>query len=92
MATSEITNVAQIKQLSDGGSAGTCLGQSATDLVSFHGATPCDKSPVGTALDVTAPVQISSFGFVTSAQFTALLNAVNACLVCLKEKGLMATS
>lgn len=31
------------KQLSDGNPAGTILGQSATDLVGFYGATPVDK-------------------------------------------------
>jgi len=28
------------KQLSDDNSSGTCLGQNATDLISFYGATP----------------------------------------------------
>ena len=35
--------MATIKQLSDGGPDGTCLGQSATDLVGFYGATPVAK-------------------------------------------------
>lgn len=38
-----------IKQLSDGGSDGTRLGQSATDKIAFHGATPVAKQTVSGA-------------------------------------------
>lgn len=38
-----------VKQLSDGGSDGTKLGQSATDLVGFWGATPVDQPAALTA-------------------------------------------
>lgn len=38
-----------IKELSDGGADGVRLGQSATDLVGFHGATPSDQRAALTA-------------------------------------------
>ena len=40
MATSNITNLTNIKELGDAGPGGTRLGKAATELVSFYGATP----------------------------------------------------
>lgn len=37
------------KQLSDGGADGTVLGQSASDLIAFYGATPVDQPAALTA-------------------------------------------
>jgi len=75
--------MANIKELSDGGPDGTRLGQSTTDLVGFYGATPAAKpTTVATALDTTAitpaftTTVTGTFGFVTSAQGTAVLAAV----------------
>jgi hypothetical protein len=53
MATSEITNLTNVKQLADGSSAGTCMGQSATDKVAFYGGTPTAQQTV-TLTTVTA--------------------------------------
>jgi hypothetical protein len=41
-----LTNQTNVKELSDGGPGGTRLGQSATDKVSFFGATPIVKPSV----------------------------------------------
>jgi len=63
MATSEITNLTNVKELSDGSPAGTRLGQSATDLVAFHGASPVAQQSIttvatgGTAGDAVAAIQ-----------------------------------
>ena len=38
------------RQLSDGRPAGNTFGQSATDLIGFHGATPSDQRAVASAV------------------------------------------
>lgn len=75
--------MATIRQLSDGGPDGTVLGQSTSDLVGFYGVTPVARSStVATAIDTTAitpaftTTVTGTFGFVTSAQGTAVLAAV----------------
>lgn len=75
--------MATIKELSDGGPDGTRLGQSATDLVGFYGTTPVARgTTVATALATAAitpaftTTVTGTFGFVTSAQGTAVLAAV----------------
>lgn len=72
-----------VKQLSDGSPAGTTLGQSTSDLIGFYGVTPVARSTtVATAIDTTAitpaftTTVTGTFGFVTSAQGTAVLAAV----------------
>jgi hypothetical protein len=42
-----------VKQLSDGGSAGTTLGQSSTDKIGFYGVTPVVKGSAVTTLATT---------------------------------------
>lgn len=65
-----------VKQLSDGGPDGTTLGQSATDLIAFHGATPSDQAAAIT---------------LTSGSLGDTNTAINAILTALREKGLIAT-
>jgi hypothetical protein len=43
-----------VKQLSDGGTAGTCLGQSSADKVAFYGTAPIAKPVASTAGALTA--------------------------------------
>jgi hypothetical protein len=70
--------MATIKELSDKGPDGTRLGQSATDLIGFHGATPTDQRAVLT---------------LASAATIATTNAaVQEVIALLKEKGLMASA
>lgn len=68
-----------IKELSDGNSSGTRLGQDSSDLVGFHGATPSDQAATISAL-------------ATAATVGAVVTAVNSLLTALKEKGLIASS
>lgn len=63
------------KQLSDGGPDGTVLGQSATDLVGFHNATPSD--------------QAASITLATNATIATTNVAVRAIITALTEKGLI---
>lgn len=79
------------KQLSDKGTDGTLLGQSATDLISFYGATPVVQPSVLSAVTTTQPTA-TVFGFTTTAQFNALISAVNTIIANLKTLGLMATA
>lgn len=80
------------KQLSDNNPDGTVLGQSASDLISFHNATPSDQRAFTADVSTSAPTQTSPFGFATSAQAIALLALVNEIKAILVEKGLMASS
>lgn len=67
-----------LKELSDAGPEGTRLGQSATDLVGFHGATPSDQRAVTT--------------LATNATIATVRTAVIELINLLKEKGLMASA
>lgn len=66
------------KQLSDSNPTGTVMGQSSTDLIAFHGATPSDQRAVLT--------------LATAATLATTTAAVNELVSLLIEKGLMAAS
>jgi hypothetical protein len=66
-----------VKELSDGNDDGTRLGQDASDLVGFHGATPSDQYAVVTN---------------TSGTLGNTNAAVDSIIALLQEKGLMASS
>jgi len=61
-----------IVELSDGNSAGTRLGQDATDLISFYGAAPVAQrsniAAVATSTVTTAATTTTPWGFATSTQ------------------------
>jgi hypothetical protein len=63
-----------VKELSDGGPDGTRLGQNATDLVGFYGATPVDQP--ATVADAT--------------DAATAITTVNAVIDRLQELGLIA--
>lgn len=65
------------RQLSDGNDAGTILGQSAADLISFHGQAPCD--------------QAGAITLATGATFASIVTCVQSVLTALREKGFIAT-
>lgn len=69
----------EYNQLSDGRPDGAQLGQSASDKVAFHGATPVAKASY--IATITASTTLSQ-----------LVVNVNALLDALKTKGLIATS
>lgn len=66
------------KQLSDGGPDGTVMGQSATDLIGFHGAAASDQAAA-----------ITSVG--TTAWTTAAGIAINSLIAALTEKGILSS-
>lgn len=73
-----VTNQTIYNELSDGNPDGTRLGQSATDLIGFHGATPSDQRAVTT--------------LATNATHGTTRTAVIEIINLLKEKGLMASA
>lgn len=68
---------APAKQLSDGNPVGTGLGQSATDLISFYGATPIAQRAA--AIQANSAVSVSS-NITIAASLTAWIVEVTATL------------
>ena len=84
--------MATYNNLSDGRPDGVLLGNSASDLVGIHGATPCDQAAFITTLSINALSVSGVIGFTSSASFSTAITAINSILTLLSEKGLMAAS
>lgn len=56
--------------------------------VGFNGAVPAAIPASVAAVTLTAPT-VTVFGFTTTAQFFALINAVNSIITAIKGQGLM---
>lgn len=80
-----------VTNLSNANSDGALLGQSASDKVGFHGATPIVQMTVTTAPAATAATNSSPYGF-SQAQADALITWVRAVDAHLKAKGLIASA
>lgn len=80
-----------IKQLSDGGPDGTRLGQSASDLIALHGATPVAQAAMTTAPAATAATNSSPYGY-SQTQADAIVTWIRAVDTALKNKGIIASS
>lgn len=84
-----------ITQLHDGNPDGVNIGAASTDLVAFHGGTPCDQAAyvAEAALGNYLP-NVGSTGvvFSSTAQMSALFANVEALRDLVVEKGLMAAS
>jgi len=63
------------KQLSDGNSAGTAHGQSATDLISFYGATPVAQRAA--SIQAASVVSVSSNISVLASTVAWMLEVTN---------------
>jgi hypothetical protein len=70
---------------------GYMLGQSATDKVGLHGATPIAQMTVTTAPAATAATNSSPYGF-SQAQADAVITWIRAVDAHLKLKGVIAAS
>lgn len=79
------------RQLSDANTDGTVLGQSATDKVALHGATPVVQASAITKPAATAATNSSPYGF-SEAQANAIVTALNAVVDALAAKGIIASS
>lgn len=81
-----LTSSNAVRQLSDGNSQGTVLGQSATDPIGFYGATPVAQQgaaiTVSTVLATSAsPASVGGYGVSSQAQMHAIITGVNALIV-----------
>ena len=84
--------MSDVQQLADGRPDGTLLGQASTDLIAFHGGTPCDQAAVITQVGTSVPVAVCGAYGLTTTQLTAIITGLNAVIVALREKGLTAAS
>lgn len=66
------------------------LGDAATDLVSFHGATPTDQYAAITTVGTSIPVAACATFGLTSTQLSAIVTGLNSVIAVLQEKGLTA--
>jgi hypothetical protein len=68
------------------------IGNAASDLIGFHGATAVDQAAFIATLSINALSVSGVIGFTTSASFSVAITAINSILALLSEKGLMASS
>jgi hypothetical protein len=80
-----------VDYLGDNGPDGTCLGTSATELVSFHGSAPIVQMSVTTAPAATAATNSTPYGY-SQAQADAIITWIRAVDAHLKLKGLIASA
>ena len=81
------------KQLSDGGPDGTVLGQSASDLIGFHGTAGTAQVALSATAALPTTVLATGaaiYGF-NSAQSIAVIPLINALRAALITKGLAST-
>lgn len=65
-----------VKQLSDGNSQGTSLGQSATDKISFYNATPLAKGALAASSVINTAASSAGFGFVDAATASSVAHSI----------------
>ena len=80
------------RQISNGSADGTSIGQSASDLVGFHGASPVAQGAYVASISTSWITTSLGFGFVTSDNASAALTLINAMRTILVNKGFMASS
>ena len=76
--------------LDSGNSEGTSVGQSASSKAGFHNAASVQADAI-TSVTTTAATTTTPWGFATSTQANAIVTDVNAILVALRNKGIIAT-
>jgi len=83
-----------VRELSDARTDGQRLGQSSTDLVGFHGATPVAQRSGASqaAVSTTASTTTTPAGYATTTQANAIVTLVNELRAALVAKGLIAGS
>lgn len=70
-----------VRQLSDGNSQGTVMGQSATDLISFYGATPVARTVMQTTaasitLQTIGAGSTAGVGFTSVTMFGSFVSTI----------------
>lgn len=79
-----------VKELSDGAPDGTRLGQSASDKISFFGATTVDQP--ATIADATNTTTTTSTTTALTTDLDSLRSKFNTLLASLEELGLLASA
>ena len=84
----------QVIELTDNNSAGTHMGQTATDKIAFYGATPVVQRAAGSgaAVTTTASTTTSPAGYATTTQANAIVTLLNEVRATLVGLGLMVGS
>jgi hypothetical protein len=72
------------RQLSDGNSQGTVLGQSAVDKISFYGNAPLARASLAATSVINTAASSAGFGYVDAATASSVAQAI----VFLKQIGL----
>lgn len=85
--------MATYERLDYGSPDGSQWGGASTDLLALHGSTPVDQAAailtaLTTGVTITAGV---AAGFASTAQLQLMVDALNAVIVALREKGIIAT-
>ena len=79
-----------VEQVTYNGPDGATMGSSATELISFYGATPVARLSVSTAISTTASVSTSAhYGFATSTETMQMVNAVSTMAYALTQLGII---
>jgi hypothetical protein len=73
-------------------SGNVAVGNAATDLIGFHGATAVDQYAFVADASINALISGSVVGFTTSASLSNVIEKLNLVFALLIEKGLMAAS
>lgn len=81
-----------VEQLTKKNVDGTNLGQTAAELIALHGATPVAQATVITPVGTTASTSSSPVGFGSTTQADAIVTNLNAVILALKNKGILAAS
>jgi len=80
-----------VKYEGDYGVDGCCFGRAAADKIAFYGTTPCDQAAAIVSVSTAAATTTTPYGYAASTQADAIVTAVNAIIVALRECGLIAT-
>ena len=92
-----VETVSQIRELSSYNTGGTRLGQSATDLIAFFGATPTVQSASGNQATIASTAAsggyyssnyTSLYGFTTASQANGIVARLNEIIIVLTNLGL----
>ena len=84
--------MATYQELTDGRPDGAHVGQNASDLVAFHGATPVAQAAYVADQSIAALSVSGVVGFTSSTSLSSVVEKLNAILDLLRDKGLMAAS
>jgi len=79
-----------VEQVTYNADDGATMGSSATELISFYGATPVARPSVSTAISTTASISTSGvYGFASSTEALQVVNAVSTLTKALTDLGLI---